>query len=165
MASHSIEINEKLSLQPRFENGKPLLIAGLRQPFSAGGTTEQWQRLISYFGKIPGQVGNVCYGLCFETSKGMDYLAGVEVSGLSNLPADFSDARIPTRKYAVFTHHGHVSTLRKTLDAIAHEWCVKSGYEPAQLGPGEPNFFERYGEDFNPQTGMYGMEVWVPVKA
>jgi predicted transcriptional regulator YdeE len=30
---------------------------------------------------------------------------------------------------------------------------------------GEPCFFERSGAEFNPHTGMGGMEVWVPVKS
>jgi AraC family transcriptional regulator len=27
-----------------------------------------------------------------------------------------------------------------------------------------PDFFERYGEEFDPQTGMGGIEVWIPIK-
>ena len=35
----------------------------------------------------------------------------------------------------------------------------KSGYEIGHPGPDTPDFFERYGEEFDPQTGMGGIEV------
>jgi AraC family transcriptional regulator len=48
------------------------------------------------------------------------------------------------------------------MDAI-WAWFPTSGLEHVQT-PGAPAFFERYGEEFDPQSGMGGIEVWVPVK-
>jgi AraC family transcriptional regulator len=56
----------------------------------------------------------------------------------------------------------HVSRLWNTIDAIGRKWLRDSGYEVA---PDALGFFERYDEDFDPQTGTGGMEVWMPVKA
>jgi len=30
---------------------------------------------------------------------------------------------------------------------------------------GAPDFFERYSEEFDPRTGMGGIDVWIPVKS
>jgi AraC family transcriptional regulator len=154
---------------PRVENGKSLLIAGLRShyaPMEMGNIPAQWQRFVAHFGKIPGQVGRVAYGLSFniDSPAGVDYLSGVEVSSTSGLPNDFSVVTVPVQKYAVFSHSGHVSTIFQTCDAIGREWLTASGHEAARQTGDGPDFFERYGEEFNPQTGMGGMEVWVPIK-
>jgi AraC family transcriptional regulator len=154
---------------PRFENGRALLIAGLREhytPETMKNVPELWRRFAPHIGKVPGQVGPVAYGLCFNalSPDGMDYLAGVEVSASSSLPSEFSVAIIPVQKYAAFSHREHVSKLYETLDAI-DKWLPGSGLEVSSGAPEAPSFFERYSEEFNPQTGMGGMEVWIPIKS
>jgi AraC family transcriptional regulator len=72
---------------------------------------------------------------------------------------------IPTQKYAVFSHREHVSKLSNTVGTILSKWLPQSGYEVAHAGADAPDFFERYGEDFDPQTGTGGMEVWIPIKS
>jgi AraC family transcriptional regulator len=71
---------------------------------------------------------------------------------------------VPAQRYAVFAHSEHVSKLRNTCEAIWRQWLPNSGHEFARPAPGAPDFFERYGPGFNPQTGMGDIEVWVPVK-
>jgi len=152
---------------PRFEYGKPLLFAGLRGHFTAAswdGIPAQWYRLES-FGKILGQVGRVHYGLCFNMSEGIDYLSGVEVTGVGGLPDEFKHVSVPAQTYAVFPHRGHVSKLYDTADTISRRWLPASGYEIADTAAGAPNFFERYGEAFDPRAGMGDIEIWIPVKA
>ncbi len=151
---------------PRVENCRAMLVAGLRGHFAVEpwrGTPELWQRFAPYIGKLPGQVGRTAYGLCFLLPNGVDYEAGVEVSGVSGVPSDFTAVNIPAGKHLVFPHREHVSKLHITCDKIA-EWLPTFGYEAAKPA-GAPDFFERYSEEFNPSTGMGGMEVWVPVKA
>jgi AraC family transcriptional regulator len=154
---------------PRFEYSKALLIAGLREHYTSEtmkNMPELWRRFAPHIGNIPGQVGRVAYGLCFNalSPDGIDYMAGVEVSGSSGLPSEFSVATISAQKYAVFPHREHVSRLRETLDAI-DKWLPGSGLNVACGTAGAPDFFERYSEEFDPGTGMGGMEVCVPVKA
>jgi AraC family transcriptional regulator len=154
---------------PRFENGRALRIAGLRDHYTSEtmkNMPELWRRFAPHIGKIPGQVGRIAYGLCFNalSPDGIDYLAGVEVSSSLSLPSEFSVATLPAQKYAVFSHREHVSKLYETLDAV-DKWLPGSGHEVSS-GPAEsPNFFERYSEEFNPQTGMGGMEVWIPIQS
>jgi AraC family transcriptional regulator len=145
-----------------FETGKPMLIAGLRGHFTNAtwaGIPAQWERLIA-FGKIPGMVGSAHYGLCFNQPGGVDYLSGVEVSSVAGLPSDFSHCEIPGQRYAVFEHREHISKLHDTLDAIHRTWAPD--HELLRPSGGAPDFFERYGERFDPRTGMGDIEVWIP---
>jgi AraC family transcriptional regulator len=154
---------------PRFENGKALLIAGLRSdytPESMNDLPAQWQRLVPHLGKIPGQIGRTAYGVswCPENSPAISYLCGVEVSDFSSLPLEFTIVSIPAQRYAVFSHRGHVSRIRETIEAIGSKWLPESGQEPARRAGEAPDFFERYTEQFDARTGMGGMEIWIPVK-
>jgi AraC family transcriptional regulator len=151
---------------PRFENGKSLVIAGLRSHYAAApweGVPAQWQRFQSHLGKIPGQVGRTTYGLCFLLPNGVDYLSGVEVSGSSGLPGEFTSVSVPAQRYAVFPHREHVSKLHNTCE-MASKWLAGSAHEVAEAA-GAPDFFERYGENFDPRAGMGDIEIWIPIKA
>jgi AraC family transcriptional regulator len=154
---------------PRFENGKALLIAGWRSdytPETMNNLPEQWRRFVPHLGKIPGQVGRAAFGVswCPENSQTISYLCGVEVSNFSSLSGEITMISIPAQRYAVFSHRGHVSTIRETIEAIGAKWFPESGQEPASRTGEAPDFFERYSEDFDPRTGMGGMEIWIPVK-
>lgn len=155
---------------PRFEKGKPLLIAGLRKtyiPVAMRGIAAQWQTFAQHIGKIPGQVGRTAYGICWQAagSANIEYLSGVEVSGFAGMPDDFTVISLPAAKYAVFPHRVHVSKLYETCDAISR-WLPESGHLAAAAVDAEtPAFFERYSEEFNPRTGIGGMEVWVPLQS
>lgn len=151
---------------PRYENGKPLLITGIRAHYASApweGIPTQWQRLASHLGKIPGKLGRTTYGLNFLLPNGVDYLSGVEASGNAGFPSEFTTVSIPAQKYVVFPHSDHVSKLNNTCQ-LAYDWLTTSGHEAAR-SVGAPDFFELYTEEFNPRTGMGGIEVWVPIKA
>jgi AraC family transcriptional regulator len=157
----------KTKFKPRFENGKPMLIAGMSEritPQTWDKIDKLWWRFAPHIGKVPHQIGaRVAYGAVTDTADGIDYLAGVEVKSASGLQGDFTHVTLPAQRYAVFTHDDHVSKLKDTMDAI-WTWWPASGLEHARTA-GAPAFFERYGEEFDPQKGTGGIEVWVPVKA
>ena len=150
---------------PRLEKGRALLVAGLAERFSsenASGIPALWQRFGHHIGHVPGQVGNVTYGVCYDTDDTGDfnYAAGVEVLDFAELSADFARVRIAEQRYAVFTHAEHISTIRATYLAIFNTWLPKSGFQMAG-GP----LFERYDKHFDPRTGAGGFEIWVPISA
>ena len=154
------------SLQaPRFETGRPFLVAGLgeRYTWESGGPAipGQWQRFHQSVENIPGRIGQVAYGVCCnaDDAGNFDYIAGVEVADFSDLPREFSRVRIPEQKYAVFTHAEHISTIRRTVNTIWNHWLPISGMKAADA----PSF-ERYDENFDPATGNGGLEIWVPVR-
>ncbi|HYM31593.1 MAG TPA: AraC family transcriptional regulator [Candidatus Cybelea sp.] len=151
---------------PRFADGKPLLIAGLGQRYTCDTSTaipSQWQRFGPHIGHVAGQKpGRAAYGVrCNSDDDGnFDYITGVEVTNFSDLPADFARVRLSRRRYAVFTHRDHVSTIRRTINTAWNAWLPASGHEVADA----PDF-EFYGEDFDPLTGNGTIEIWIPLKA
>lgn len=149
---------------PRFETTPVLLIAGLGERFShdsAGGIPALWQRFNAEVAHMPGKVGDVAYGVCFNTDDAgnFDYIAGVQVRDFSDVPKEYARVRIPPQRYAVFTHREHVSTIRRTVATIWSKWLPASSFQAA-----DAPFFERYGPEFDGRTGLGGFEIWLAIK-
>ena len=161
----------RMQLDPsRFEDGRPMLIAGVRNRYTSettGDILAQWQRMVPYLDSTPQRVGRADFGVIWdmrEGEEGFDYLSGFEVSDCAGLPEEFLCIPIPSMRWAVFPHLTHVSRLKETMQSIWHQWLPASGCEPAGGIGNVPDMIERYSEEFNPQTGLGGMEVWIPVK-
>ena len=80
--------------EPRFENGHFMLIAGLGGRFTqetAGKIPELWDKFVHHIGNVPGQKGEVTYGVCCnpDGKGGFEYIAGVEISKLDDLPEKY----------------------------------------------------------------------------
>jgi AraC family transcriptional regulator len=152
--------------QPRIETCGAWLAAGLHRRYrydDLSGLPGQWQELAPYLGEIPGRLGSAAYGVMLPVAgfdDGFDYLAGVEVSGTSDLPEAFEHARIPAARYAVFEHRGHVADIQQSWASVWNWWLDEAGCEAAD----EPVPFERYGADFDPATGRGVVGLWVPVR-
>ena len=67
--------------------------------------------------------------------------------------------RTRARHYAVFMHRGHVADIRRAWHTIWSQWMPESGREAADAPQ-----FERYGEAFDPLSGLGGVEIWIPLK-
>jgi len=153
---------------PRFTHLPPLLIAGMREPLyeqSAQTIPVLWKKFSPYIGNIPYQVdASVAYGLCVHSSESSNghyyYMAGCEVSEFGNLPAELSPLIIPAHAYAIFDHNAHVSNIKDTIDYAFDQWLPHSA---KKHNPQSIHFFERYGADFNPGTGLGGIQIWLPV--
>jgi AraC family transcriptional regulator len=157
---------------PHVESTMPLLIAGFRNSYAFStqdfkhGIIAQWQRLGPMIGRNPGQLGGVAYGVAFDMfgdKTGFDYLAGVEISATSSLPEGFSRVQIPALTWAAFPHKLHASKFDETMHSALSRWLPSSGYEPAR-GNDAPDFLERYGKGFDPESGTGDMELWIPVQ-
>ena len=150
--------------EPRFVNGPARIIAGLNHSYTMETRSQiplQWKQFSPLIGKIPHQVADASYGVCWNPQSDcrFDYLCGVEVSQSDSLSADLTRISIPTARYAVFVHTDHVSMLPRTIDAIWSQWLPESSVKSAPTP-----CFERYTEEFNPQTGLGGMEIWIPIQ-
>jgi AraC family transcriptional regulator len=162
-----IKMTETVTMEveePRRERGGELLIAGLRDRYSnetIAGIPMQWQRFGPYIGAIARRTGGVGYGVCcdFDAAGHFDYVCGVAVSGLAELPAELTNIRIPAQNYLVFRHCGHVSAIPATWRAIMEQWLPASGRRMADT----PNF-ERYSEDFDADKGVGDVEIWIPIQ-
>lgn len=149
---------------PRLERGRALLLAGLSERYSfesIQGIPALWQRFIPHLGQVPGQVGRIAYGVCAngDDAGNFEYMAGVEVASFDELPPEYSRLRIAERRYAVFFHRDHISTIRATVRAIWNQWLPQSGHAVADA----PSF-ERYDERFDSERGIGGVEIWVPIE-
>jgi len=80
------------------------------------------------------------------------------VDDSANHPAEFRRVTLPKKKYVVFSHGGHISTIRDTWDGIWSKWAPKAGVRIANA----PRF-ERYSESFDP-AGIGGVEIWIPLE-
>jgi AraC family transcriptional regulator len=149
---------------PRYEDRGSFLLAGLTGRYHHDhheGIPEQWQRFGPHLGKIPGQIGSILYGVCFnfDGAGNFDYMCGAEVADGSPLPSGMQHLPIAAQRYAVFTHRDHISKIGNTWDAIYNEWPAASGHALVQAPQ-----FESYSEDFNPQTGTGVVEIWIPIE-
>jgi AraC family transcriptional regulator len=149
---------------PRIEEAGPVLIAGLGgrcNDATSIGIPALWQRFAPHINHIPGQIGAIAYGvMCnYDGAGNWDCVCGVEVSGFSNLPAEFRPLTVPKQKYAVFSHRGHISTIRGTWNYISREWLPGSGMRIANAPK-----LERYSENFDPAIAG-GVEIWIPIEA
>lgn len=156
----SVQVSE-----PRFEHGHFLLIAGLGGRFTPD-TTENipllWEHFIPHIGTIPGQKSEVTYGICCnpDGKGGFEYIAGVEIDKLDDLPEKYRWIEIQPQQYAVFEHKGSLDQLPATFQHIWQTWLPQSGREAADAPE-----FERYSEDFNPKLNTGKLEIWLPIKA
>lgn len=149
---------------PRFTKGPFQLIAGFGGRFtqeSAGRIPQLWDTFLPELGKVPSQLGEEAYGVCCnpDGEGGFEYIAGVAISKLDDLPERFRWIELQEQSYAVFEHRGPLDTLAQTFQAIWQEWLPQSGYEAVDAPE-----FERYSADFNPDAGTGLVEIWLPVK-
>ncbi len=156
---------EKSSLStPRIETLDAFTIVGLGADFAPGkaaGIPALWQKFNDYFGHIPGQVGNTAFGLCavLEGKPGFRYVAGVRAPKCDDLPAELETIAVPAQSWAMFLHQGHVNGIPSTVDAAFRTWLPVSGRTAAAF----PDMLEFYGEDFDPETGLGRIEIWLPL--
>jgi AraC family transcriptional regulator len=154
---------------PRIQDRRALLVAGLQERFTPETMNDipaLWKRLP--FGKIPGQLGHMAYGMVFNQdplTQAFDYFCGVEISTVSPAHAKFKTNKIPAQKYAIFCHREHVSKLRDTVSAIFNTWLPTSGQTHSRATPTSADLVEYYGENFDPESGTGDMEVWLPIKS
>jgi AraC family transcriptional regulator len=154
---------------PRIETSRPLFLAGFQQTYSmkaANDLSQQWQRFVLQVPKLPGKGGRVAYGVIFHVSgaENFAYLTAIEISDSIGLSCEFSSISIPAQQYAIFLHTGHVSEIKDTIREIWDQWLPSSGYSATGNKPGSVTMIERYGEGFDPKTGMGDIELWIPVR-
>lgn len=154
---------------PRFVRCEPLLIAGQREFLTENADKEiplLWQKFMLQEHRILHRVNRNFYGLCIRSEKSKDdfyYMAGCLVTDFTDLRREFSPIILSSETYAVFIHDQHVSKIRETIAFAFDEWLPNSAYRLVERPTQSLHFFELYTEEFNPDTGFGGMEIWIPV--
>lgn len=124
----------------------------------------QFNRRMAQIGEVKNDTGEACIGLCITRDDNplggaFEYIAGLPVSQVEDLPENFVVRQVPEHTYAVFSHQGDLQSLGKTYEYIYATWLPQSGYELA-----EKLDFEYYNEDFKdfaPDSVFY---IYIPIK-
>jgi AraC family transcriptional regulator len=160
---------------PGLERSKGLTLAGLQRHYRSDRSMEEvgramtahWHDFLARSSAVQGLSTRLAYGVCHKMhdgAEGFDYFAGVPASGKPALPEGFVTLTLPPAHYAVFQHREHVSKLYETYHLIFGVVLPGAGLKPAEGPAGVPEFVERYGENFDPATGLGGLEVLIPLE-
>ena len=161
-----LRMNEKptpATLEPRIASRGPMLLVGLKRRYSDATSAQipaQWQTFQPHIGNIEMRIGTAAFGvICNSDDEGnFDYLTAVEVSAFDDRTPELDALRVPPQTYAVFTHDGHVSEIRRTWRAIFGRWSQHTKHKLVDAPQ-----FERYGGNFDPESGNGDIEIWIPV--
>ena len=150
--------------EPHIATLPPRTLVGINCRYTCetrSGIPDQWARFGPHIGKIPGQLNGMAYGVSHHGTprRRVRLSMDLEVSGAAPLAEGFTSLRIEPVQVAVFRHQGLVHEITATIDAIFSQWMPNSGY--AMGGP--VNVIEQYSEDFDPQTNVGWVDLWVPV--
>lgn len=144
----------------RFEDGRPMLLGGLRRRHGFAGAGEgiaaQWRDFFAA-APLPGRVGETLYGvMCGGDATGLEYMCAVEVESLAALPPEAGRMRVPPQRYAVFAHPAGAPLPAAWMRILG--WLETGPYASAHL----PDF-ERYAPGADPRAESAALEIWVGV--
>ncbi len=125
-------------------------------PQIIGPLWEKYGQFIEILDALPDRVDPAaCYGVIWGEPEAqrshkheLMYMAGVEVNAdrpIGDLPEGLTSRDLPACTLAVFEHHGPITEIRRTLDAIYDGWLHEDKYEHAEVVD-----LERYDERFDP---------------
>ena len=122
---------------------------------------QMWQAFGPWAAKIQHIVNpSICYGISanMDQSTGeFDYIAGVEVDSVADIPEGMVTWDLPGGTYAVVTCT--LPTIGETFQYIYHTWLPQSGYQCT----GTPDY-ELYDEKFDPQDPSSTFDLYIPIK-
>ena len=150
---------------PRFETGKPLLVAGIGERYNCEGGAAipgQWQR----FHQISRQHSRQGSGRWPMASAAMATIPGISTtSPASRLPtsptcrANSPACGFPSRN----TRCSPTPSTSRPSAAPSTRSGITGCRRPGMKAADAPSF-ERYDEKFDPSTGNGGLEIWIPVR-
>jgi AraC family transcriptional regulator len=147
----------------RIETVDAITFAGRNGTFEIGpspGIKDLWEKFMTDYGRIEGQVGTQMFGVChnFDGKGMMDYMAAVQVKEAGQVPGYMFTLDVPKRKVAVFAHEGALDTISETWAKIFSEGLPNANLKVA---PGPQ--FEAYPEDMGEEGSTSIIEIHIPV--
>jgi predicted transcriptional regulator YdeE len=145
-----------------------MTLAGLSKTYTAANISTvgmQWFAMASMLPTATGTVGGDGFGLWYGLLSGggqFTYLTAFQVGEFSPIHPEFNRAGLTRLHYAVFTHQGAATDVRRTVDAALRQWLPNSGRQLSSVA-GRPDVIERYSAQYN-QTGQGPVEVWLPLE-
>jgi AraC family transcriptional regulator len=124
-----------------------------------------WGQFLHRLGEVQHRVGSTMYGVITALPGSqrshpheLQYLAGVAVHSIADLPAGMMARPVPAGTYAVFLHRGPIQKIRDTVTEIYRDWLPQSGYVQSAA----PDV-ELYDHRFHLDRDDSEMEYWVGV--
>lgn len=148
---------------PRLVDVGPVRAIGLSRRHgvdSVIGIPIQWQDFMARGDRIARRREGLPSGFAFPADEAgtFDYVCAVEVETLDAIPAGLVAIEQPARRYAVFEHRAHVSSIFDSYAVIWNRVLPERGWVPA-----EAPAIERHLPEFDPATGEGGVAIWVPL--
>lgn len=148
---------------PRLADAQAIRAVGLaqRHAFDAViGIPIQWQAFMARHDEIPHRLDGIPIGIMQPADEDgrFGYVCAAEVSRFGRLSDGLAQIEIAPRRYVVFEHRGHVSTIFDTYSAIWNLALPERGWRPA-----DAPVIERHDPAFDPETGEGGLSIWVPL--
>ncbi|HEV3343913.1 MAG TPA: GyrI-like domain-containing protein, partial [Pirellulales bacterium] len=125
-------------LTPQVVQKPGLTLVGLETPFihslSPDATNFKvigplWERFLDQATRVPRRIGEAMYGIIWARPEPerahpheLQYLAGVAVSGATEMPEGMVSRTVPAGLFAVFTHRGPIKTIADTMHEIYRVW-------------------------------------------
>jgi AraC family transcriptional regulator len=150
---------------PKLRRLNRLRIVGLSAPCSFDATVNipaQWQRFVAeHLAAIQDQAERMPIGICRmpDDDGNFEYMCAVEVTAFGPRRKALTYLEIDPKTYAVFEHVDHVSTIFDTYNAIWNKALPALGRTAA-----DSHVLEFHHDEFDPDTGLGGVSIWVPLK-
>jgi len=114
-------------------------------------------------GSLPYETGDAAIGLCITPDDSpqedaFEYVAGLPISKVEDVPEGFVEREVPAYTYAVFAHKGDLPSLGKTYEYIYETWLPQSDYHIAAKIDFE--YYDRDFKNFAPDSVFY---IYVPI--
>lgn len=159
MTTFVAQNKEKDNMEPQIVTKPAFTVVGLKYCGlnKNNEIAQMWQKFIPRLGEIKHGTGpHVTYGVCCDQEGGDDieYIAGVEVDSLEDIPTGMASMSVPEQKYAIFPCT--LQTIHQAYQHAFQTWLPQSGYHRAN-GPD----FEFYDDTFESLSVMY---IYVPIK-
>ena len=150
---------------PRFETGKPFLVAGIGERCTAakGRGHSRPVAALSPVGRADSRPDRARWPTASAATATTPEIS--TTSPASKCPifptcrASSPGFASPRRNTRCSAHCEHISTIRRTVNTIWNHWLPSSGLKAADA----PSF-ERYDEKFDSSTGNGGLEIWIPIR-
>jgi AraC family transcriptional regulator len=150
---------------PEIVHRDTFTVAGIRAIFdehNKNGIPALWPRLVRAL-PLPGQRGEISYGVCSMTENGLNYVAGVETAADAALPDGFERIVLAAQDYAVFRITLDGSPLHPLIQsAMAEIWgrqLPQSGLKTVRA----PDL-EVYPADFEPMRKGSTLDYHVAIE-
>lgn len=155
--------------KPQIRDFPTTYVVGLERRFERETLVDigrMWTALREYAGEISNPTGTAAFGISQMLDREtltLNYLAGVEVADLSDVPKGMTGREIGGGQAAFFplklTGQPLGEVVGAAMGAIWRVWMPTSGFEPTA-----DYDIERYDYRFNPKTLTGYIELVVPVK-